>query len=55
MNLRVSKGDLAKGSKVLQQAGEQESKAGEFQGRTDSVVECEGFHTAAGPNAQVHG
>ena len=54
-NLGVSKGDLAKGSKALQKAGEQEPKAGEFQGRAEGVVECEEFHTSAGPNAQVHG
>ena len=54
-NLGVSKGDLAKGSKALRKAGEQEPKAGEFQGRTEGVVECEEFHTSAGPNAQVHG
>ena len=54
-NLGVSKGDLAKGSKVLRKVGEQEPKAGEFQGRAEGVVECEVLHIAAGPNAQVHG
>ena len=58
-----------KGSKVLRKAGEQEPKAGEqepkageqepkageFQGRAEGVVQCEEFHTSAGPNAQVHG
>ena len=55
MNLGISKGDLAKGSKALRKAGEQEPKAGEFQGRAEGVVECEEFHTSEGPNAQVHG
>ena len=55
MNLGVSKGDLAKGSKALRKAGEQEPKAGEFQSRAEGVVECEEFHIAAGPHAQVHG
>ena len=50
-NLGVSKGDLAKGSKTLQKAGEQEPKACEFQGRAEGVVECEEFHTSAGSNA----
>ena len=40
---------------MLQKAGEQESKVGEFQGRAEGVLECEEFHSAAGPNAQVHG
>ena len=39
---------------MLRKAGEQEPKAGEFQGRVEGVVECEEFHTSAGPNAQVH-
>ena len=54
-NLGVSKGDLAKGLKALRKASEQESKAGEFQGRAEGVAECEEFHIAVGPNAQVHG
>ena len=54
-NLGVSEGDLSKGSKALQTAGEQEPEAGEFQGRAEGVVECEEFHTSVGPNAQVHG
>ena len=54
MNLGVSKEDLAKVSKALRKAGEQEPKASEFQGRAEGVVECEEFHIAAGPNAQVH-
>ena len=44
-----------KGSKVLRKAGEQEAKAGEFQGRAKGVTKCEEFHIAARPNAQVHG
>ena len=41
--------------KSVTKAGEQEPKAGEFQGRAEGVVECEEFHTSAGPNVQVHG
>ena len=51
----MSKKDLAKGSKALGKVGEQEPKAGEFQGGTKGVAECEELHIAAGPNAQVHG
>ena len=54
MNLGASKGDLTKGSKALQKAGEQESKAGEFQDRTKGVAKYEGLYIAVGPNAQVY-
>ena len=38
MNLGVSKGDLAKGSKALQKVCKQEPNVGEFQGRAEGVV-----------------
>ena len=37
-----------KGSKALRKAGEQEPKAGEFQGRAKGVVEREELHVAQG-------
>ena len=40
---------------MLRKASEQEPKAGEFQGRAEGVVECEEFHIAVGPKAQVYG
>ena len=59
MNLEVSKGDLAKGSKALQKAGEQEPKTYQdraegvdtrcgIQDRAKGVAECEEIHIAAG-------
>ena len=44
-----------KGSKALQKAGEQEPKAGDFQGKTKGVAKCEELYISVGPNAQVHG
>ena len=44
-----------KGPKALQKAGEQESKACDFQGRTEGVAECVELHIAVGPNPQAHG
>ena len=43
MNPGVSKGDLAKDSKALQKTSEQESKAGEFQGRAKVWLNIKNF------------
>ena len=40
---------------MLQKAGKQEPKAGEFQGRAKDMAKREELYIAAGPNAQVHG
>ena len=53
--LELAKETLRRAQKHYEKQVNKNRRQVSFQGRTEGVVECEEFHTSAGPNAQVHG
>ena len=53
--LELSKEALQRTQKCYEKQVNKNPKVVEFQGRAEGMVECEEFHIAVGPNAQVHG